>query len=199
MNAGVDEAGRGSLLSRVYAAAVILPDDFDELCKASNIVLKDSKKMSVVDRNRTRKFIETHAVDFGVGFAESEEIDKMNILQATMFAMHRALSQLSWIDKILVDGNYFKPFADIPYECIIGGDDKEQSISAASILAKTYRDEYVELLVDENPILEEYGVRRNKGYGTEEHRKAVQRLGLTPFHRRTFCKFKNKMIIDKLK
>jgi ribonuclease HII len=191
MNAGVDEAGRGSLLSRVYAASVILPDDFDELCKSSGIVLKDSKKMSADDRSRTRKFIETHAIDFAVGFAESEEIDEMNILQATMLAMHRALSQLSWIDKILVDGNYFKPFADIPYECIIGGDDKEQSISAASILAKTYRDEYIEQLVNQNPILEEYGIARNKGYGTEEHRKAVHRLGLTPFHRRTFCRFKN--------
>jgi ribonuclease HII len=186
--AGVDEAGRGSYIGRVYSAAVVLPDNFDILCDNHNIVLKDSKKMTENQRIRTRRFIETHAIDFGIGIAEMEEIDQLNIYQANLLGMHRAIDNLSVVpDKLLIDGNFFvAKDSSIPFECIVNGDDHVPVISAASVLAKTYRDEYILDLVKQNPQLEQYGIIKNKGYGTLEHRNAIQSYGLTKWHRRSF-------------
>ena len=176
--AGCDEAGRGCLAGPVYAAAVILTDH--ERWK----VLDDSKKLPVSKRDLLRREIETHALAFAVASADAEEIDRHNILRASIMAMHRALAKLQPVpDAILVDGNRFISYAEIPHRCIVGGDGLFYSIAAASVLAKTYRDEHMVRLAREYPG---YGWEDNKGYPTRAHREAIIKLGVTPFHRRSF-------------
>jgi len=176
--AGTDEAGRGCLAGPVTAAAVILPSSFTEKS------LNDSKKLSVATRNRLRPLIEVQALSFSVAHIQTDVIDNINILNASILAMHKAINKLSRIPNfIIVDGNRFKPLNEIPYECIIKGDTKFQSIAAASILAKTYRDAYMEKIHKEFPM---YNWKQNKGYGTQEHREAIMKYGITKYHRRSF-------------
>lgn len=178
IEAGVDEAGRGCLAGPVVAAAVILPPGYE------NEWLNDSKQLSKEDRNQLRTEIENIAVAFAVGQASHEEIDKINILQASFLAMHRAIEQLSTRpDHLLIDGNRFSPYPLIPHTCIVKGDAKFMNIAAASILAKTYRDEIMEILSLEYP---QYKWEANAGYPTIFHRKAIQEHGFTPYHRMTF-------------
>jgi len=176
--AGCDEAGRGSLSGPVVAAAVI----FDK--KYKNKLINDSKQLSEKQRNELRLIIENEAVTWGVGFVFQDEIDKINILNASILAMHRALDKLSETpDFILVDGNKFKPYNNIPYKTVVKGDSKFLSIAAASILAKTHRDEYMIKLHREFPV---YDWKNNKGYPTLKHRKAIAEFGITIHHRKTF-------------
>lgn len=178
IEAGCDEAGRGCLAGPVFAAAVIFPFTFQ------HEMLNDSKVLSASQRNNLRPFIEENALAFAVASASSEEIDQINILNASYLAMHRALDTLKVkAEYILVDGNRFKQYHNIPHQCIIKGDGKYLSIAAASILAKTYRDDYMETLANEHP---EYDWLQNKGYPTKKHRNAVLKHGLTPHHRKTF-------------
>ncbi len=175
---GCDEAGRGCLSGPVFAAAVILPDNFK--CETLN----DSKQLTEKMRNQLRIKIETEALTFAVASCNPEEIDKINILWASVKAMHRAIAMLQVTPQhILVDGNRFKRFKDIPHTCVVKGDGKFMSIAAASILAKTYRDEYMIKLHEEFP---NYGWDRNKGYPTREHRAAIEACGITCHHRKTF-------------
>jgi ribonuclease HII len=175
---GCDEAGRGCLAGPVYAAAVIVPEEgFSE-------AVDDSKSMSAEKRERLRRTIEQEAVDLAVAQVDPEGIDRMNIMQASFEAMHRAMDALSRIpERVLVDGNRFRPYRDIPYHCFVKGDGQYLAIAAASVLAKTYRDERMAELAEEFPG---YGWERNKGYPTPEHRKALQELGKTPWHRERF-------------
>jgi ribonuclease HII len=176
--AGCDEAGRGCLAGPVTAAAVILPDDFPIE------ILDDSKKLSEKKRNEIRPIIETQAITYAVAFVSPEEIDRSNILKASITAMHRALKQLSKIPEfIIVDGNKFYNYNHIPYHTVIKGDSKFASIAAASILAKTYRDDYMQQIHLEYP---NYGWNKNKGYPTREHRLALMKYGISRFHRKTF-------------
>lgn len=176
--AGCDEAGRGCLAGPVFAAAVVFPVDY------YNPVLNDSKKLSEKKRLELRTVVEQEALDFAVASVSAEEIDKINIHQASYLAMHRALDMLNVpADYIIVDGNKFVPYQTIPYTCIVKGDGKYLSIAAASILAKTYRDEYMQQLAAEHP---DYDWLSNKGYPTIKHRNAILQLGLTPHHRKTF-------------
>ena len=176
--AGCDEAGRGPLAGPVYAAAVILPEDF------RHPLLNDSKKMSEKARNTLREIIEKEATAWSVQAVSAEEIDRMNILNASIEGMHRAVRALSVKPEfILVDGNRFKSVDNIPYLCVVKGDGKYASIAAASVLAKTYRDEFMRKLSSEYP---EYGWDRNMGYPTREHIEAIARFGYTPWHRRSF-------------
>ena len=178
VEAGCDEAGRGCLAGSVYAAAVILPPDYH------NERLNDSKKLTARQRYALRQDIERDAVAWAVGVVTPQEIDQINILNASILAMHRALDQLQVRpEAIIVDGNRFKPYGDLPYTTIVKGDGKYQAIAAASILAKTFRDDYMDALDNECP---QYGWRRNKGYPTREHREAIRQHGITPYHRRTF-------------
>jgi len=178
IEAGCDEAGRGCLAGPVFAAAVILPGNY------RNLLLNDSKKLSAKQRDKLREIIEKEAVSWAVAMVDNNEIDRINILNASILAMHKALAQLSPVpEMILVDGNRFKPYQDIPYNCIIKGDGLYLSIAAASVLAKTYRDEYMMKL---NEIHPEYNWYKNKGYPTLEHRKAVFNMGFCPYHRKTF-------------
>lgn len=178
LEAGCDEAGRGCLAGPVFAAAVILTPDF------KNDKLTDSKKLTSRIRYELREVIENEAVAFAVGICSVDEIDKMNILWASIEAMHRSLEGLSVTPKhILVDGNRFKPFKGIPYTCVVGGDAKYLSIAAASVLAKTYRDDYMSMLHKEYP---EYNWVQNKGYPTAKHREAIQLHGVTIHHRKSF-------------
>ena len=194
LQAGIDEVARGCLAGPVYAAAVIWPSEFDD--EDNKIILRDSKKLSKKKRSVLRDYIEENAIDFSVAFETNEVIDKVNILKATHQAMHKAVRNLNVKpEELLVDGNlfttYFDEFGDIiPHECFIKGDDKFQSISAASILAKVYHDEYIENLVDENPELEVYDWKSNMCYGTKKHIDAIKTHGLSKYHRRTFgiCK-----------
>lgn len=175
---GCDEAGRGCLAGPVVAAAVILPDKLDHPW------LNDSKKLSSNQRGVLRKIIEEEAISWGVGTASVEEIDEINILNASFLAMHRALEQLDVVPElILVDGNRFKPFKSIRHECIIKGDAIYKSIAAASILAKTYRDEIMEKLDLDYP---EYSWRQNKGYPTRRHRMGIEEYGPCVLHRKSF-------------
>jgi len=175
---GVDEAGRGCLCGAVVAAAVILPKDFQ------NQSLNDSKQLTHKQRQALREIIEKEAVAFGVGFVSNEEIDQINILNASFLAMTRAIEQIKKpIELLLIDGNRFRSQLTTPYKCIVKGDAKYSSIAAASILAKTYRDEYMETLAKEYP---EYNWQKNKGYPTKEHREAIKQFGVTPHHRKTF-------------
>lgn len=178
LEAGCDEAGRGCLAGSVYAAAVILPEDYH------NEELNDSKQLTDKRRKQLRKIIEHDAVAWAVGIVTPEEIDKINILNASILAMHRALDQLRVRpEAVIVDGNRFKPYQDLPYTTIVKGDGKYLSIAAASILAKTYRDDYMDRLAEEYP---QYDWLSNKGYPTKKHREAIRQDGITPYHRKSF-------------
>ncbi len=178
IEAGCDEAGRGCLAGPVFAAAVILPKDF------SHPLLNDSKQVAEKDRNELRPLIEAAALGFAVASISNHEIDEINILRASFKAMHLALDQLKQRPElILVDGNRFASYKKIPHRCMVKGDARFTSIAAASILAKTYRDEYMFSLHKEFP---HYGWNRNKGYATEFHRHAIARHGLCPHHRKSF-------------
>ena len=178
IEAGCDEAGRGCLAGSVYAAAVILPDDYQ------NELLNDSKQLTEKRRYKLREIIERDAVAWAVGIVTPEEIDKINILNASILAMHRALDQLKVRpEAIIVDGNRFKPYNKIPHTTIVKGDGKYLSIAAASILAKTYRDDYMNKLAEEYP---QYDWRSNKGYPTKKHREAIKQFGITPYHRKSY-------------
>ena len=176
--AGTDEAGRGCLSGPVVAAAVILPSDFQ------HPFLNDSKQLSEKKRQELRPFIEAHAIAYGVSFIHEAEVDDLNVLQASITGMHRAIAQLKTPPEfIAIDGNKFKPYKDIPYETIVKGDGKYMNIAAASVLAKTYRDEYMEKIHHEYP---QYNWKKNKGYPTKEHRNAIREFGTTPYHRKSF-------------
>ena len=178
IEAGCDEAGRGCLSGAVFAAAVILPQDYH------HPLLNDSKQLSEKQRYTLRPIIEQEAIAWAVGIVTPQEIDKINILNASFLAMHRAVEQLSQVPQhLLIDGNRFKPYKGIPHTCVVKGDGKFLSIAAASILAKTYRDDYMMRLHEQYP---HYGWDRNKGYPTQEHRDAIARYGATPFHRQSF-------------
>ena len=176
--AGCDEAGRGCLAGSVYAAAVIFPKDYQ------NEEINDSKQLTDKRRHELRAIIERDALAWAVGIVTPEEIDKINILNASILAMHRALDQLKVRpETIIVDGNRFKPYNNIPYKTIVKGDAKYLSIAAASILAKTYRDDYMDQLAEEYP---QYDWLSNKGYPTKKHREAIKQYGITPYHRRSY-------------
>ena len=178
IEAGCDEAGRGCLAGSVYAAAVILPPDYQ------NDLLNDSKQLTEKRRYELREVIERDAVAWAVGIVTPEEIDKINILNASILAMHRALDQLKVRpEAIIVDGNRFKPYQNLPYTTIVKGDGKYLSIAAASILAKTYRDDYMNELAREYP---QYDWLSNKGYPTKKHREAIKQYGITPYHRKSY-------------
>ena len=186
VEAGCDEAGRGCLAGSVYAAAVILPDGYE------NSLLNDSKQLTERRRYELRTIIERDALSWAVGIVTPEEIDRINILNASILAMHRALDQLTVRPQaIIVDGNRFKPYrlvvdgspVDIPHTTIVKGDGKYMAIAAASILAKTYRDDYMNQLAEEFP---QYDWKSNKGYPTRRHREAIRQYGTTPYHRMTY-------------
>lgn len=178
IEAGCDEAGRGCLAGSVYAAAVILPKDYD------NPLLNDSKKLTEKRRKELRDQIVRDAVSWAVGVVTPEEIDRINILNASFLAMHRALDQLTIRpEAIIVDGNRFKPYHDLPYTTIVKGDGKYQSIAAASILAKTFRDEYMDSIANEYPY---YDWQKNKGYPTKAHREGIREHGPSPYHRMSY-------------
>lgn len=176
--AGCDEAGRGCLAGSVYAAAVILPPDYQ------NEALNDSKQLTEKRRYALREQIERDAVAWAVGVVTPEEIDEINILNASILAMHRALDALKVRpEAVIVDGNRFKPYRDLPSTTIVKGDGKYLSIAAASILAKTYRDDYMNGLAEQFP---QYDWKNNKGYPTKKHRDAIRKFGITPFHRKSY-------------
>ena len=178
IEAGCDEAGRGCLAGSVYAAAVILPPDYQ------NPDLNDSKKLTDKKRKALREQIERDAVAWAVGIVTPDEIDKINILNASILAMHRALDQLKVRpEAVIVDGNRFKPYQDLPYTTIVKGDGKYLAIAAASILAKTYRDDYMDALAEEYP---QYDWKSNKGYPTKKHRAAIKEFGVTSYHRMSY-------------
>jgi ribonuclease HII len=178
VEAGCDEAGRGCLAGSVYAAAVIFPENYQ------NEELNDSKKLTDKRRKQLRVIIQRDAVAWAVGIVTPEEIDKINILNASILAMHRALDQLKVRpEAVIVDGNRFKPYQSLPHTTIVKGDGKYLSIAAASILAKTYRDDYMDKLAEEYP---QYDWLSNKGYPTKKHREAIRQYGITPYHRKTF-------------
>jgi ribonuclease HII len=178
VEAGCDEAGRGCLAGSVYAAAVIFPPHY------TNQKLNDSKQLTAKQRYALREEIQHDAVAWSVGVVTAQEIDEINILRASILAMHRAVEGLSVAPQaLIIDGNRFTPYKDLPYATIVKGDGKYLSIAAASILAKTYRDDYMCQLHAEYP---QYGWNRNAGYPTKEHREAIRRYGITPYHRRTF-------------
>ncbi len=178
IEAGCDEAGRGCLAGPVFAAAVILPPDYD------HHLLNDSKKLSEEDRYALRPEIEANAIAYAVAWVDNLEIDEINILNASFLAMHRAIAQLSLVPEFLIiDGDRFNKHPTIPHACVIEGDGKYFSIAAASILAKTYRDDFMAKIALEHP---EYHWHTNKGYPTIKHRETVLRMGYTPYHRRTF-------------
>jgi len=178
IEAGCDEAGRGCLAGPVFAAAVILPFNF------KNEILNDSKKLNKKNRDILRKLIEEKALAWAVDSMTPEEIDEINILNASIFSMHKAVKKLNIRpQRLLIDGNRFKPFENIEYHTVIKGDGKYMAIAAASILAKTHRDEYMEKLHEEFP---DYGWQNNKGYPTKKHREAIRLHGITPYHRKSF-------------
>jgi len=178
IEAGCDEAGRGCLAGPVFAAAVILPKNFQ------HDLLNDSKQLRESDRFALRKIIEKEALAFGVSLVDHQEIDRINILNASIKAMHLSVDKLTIRPSfIIIDGNRFKPYQEIPHQCVVKGDGKYFSIAAASILAKTYRDEFMLNLASEYP---NYDWANNKGYPTVKHRKAVIEFGMTPYHRKSF-------------
>ena len=178
VEAGCDEAGRGCLAGSVYAAAVILPPGYD------NPDLNDSKKLTAARRNALRRQIERDALAWAVGIVTPEEIDSINILRASFLAMHRALDQLAVRPQaVIVDGNRFVPYQNRPYATIVKGDGKYQAIAAASILAKTYRDDYMDALAEEYPF---YDWKSNKGYPTKAHREGIRQHGISPYHRKSY-------------
>ena len=178
LECGTDEAGRGCLAGPVTVAAVILPDNF------KNKILTDSKQLTKKKRNLLKDIIEQEAISFGITHVMMEEIDKINILNASILGMHLSIDKLLKKPQfIAIDGNKFKPYRDIPFECVIKGDGKYLHIAAASVLAKTYRDAYMEKLHEEFPM---YNWKQNKGYPTKEHREAIRKYGITPYHRKSF-------------
>ena len=188
IEAGCDEAGRGCLAGAVYAAAVILPSDFH------NEELNDSKQLSPAKRYALRPIIEKEAIAWAVGIVSPEEIDQINILRASFLAMHRAIDQLKIKpEHLLIDGNRFTPYPNIQHTTIVKGDGKYMSIAAASILAKTYRDDYMEQLAE---IYPEYHWTENKGYPTKAHRDAIRKYGITPYHRKTFTLLPEQLELD---
>jgi len=178
IEAGCDEAGRGCLAGPVYAAAVILPLDYN------NSLLNDSKILTEKQRYQLRETIQQEALAWSVGIVDNYEIDEINILNASFLAMHRAVDQLNVRPGyLIIDGNRFKTYNDIPHKCIVKGDGKYFSIAAASILAKTYRDDYMNKIHKEHP---QYGWKKNKGYPTKKHRTAIENVGISKYHRKTF-------------
>ena len=187
LECGTDEAGRGCLAGPVTAAAVILPENF------SNTLLTDSKQLNEKARHELRPIIEQEAIAFGLAHVWPETIDKINILNASIKAMHMAIEQLPEVDFICVDGNRFKPFKDIPHQTIIKGDGKYMNIAAASILAKTYRDDYMKQIHTELP---DYNWQKNKGYPTSEHRNAIKKIGVSKYHRLSFRLLPEQLKLD---
>lgn len=188
VEAGCDEAGRGCLAGPVVAAAVILPEDFQ------NELLNDSKKLSEKQRYQLRPLIEEQALAFGVGIVSHTEIDEINILNASFLAMHRAVEQLNvQPEHLLIDGNRFKPHPEIPHTCVVKGDGKLLPIAAASILAKTYRDDLMSELHTQFP---NYDWDKNKGYPTAAHRKAIEQYGVSPHHRISFRLLEDQLKLD---
>ena len=188
IEAGCDEAGRGCLAGSVFAAAVILPPDF------KNDDLNDSKQLSEKKRYALRPVIEREAIAWAVGIVTPEEIDKINILKASFLAMHRAIDQLAVKpEHLLIDGNRFTPYPDIAHTTVVKGDGKYLSIAAASILATTYRDDYMDELAKEYP---DYHWTENKGYPTKAHREAIRAVGITPYHRKTFTLLPEQLTLD---
>ena len=188
LEAGCDEAGRGCLAGPVFAAAVILPEDF------VSDILTDSKQLTEKQRYELRPIIESQALAWGVAMYDNVEIDKVNILNASIYAMHRALDQLKIRPRhIIVDGNRFKSYGDIPHTTIIKGDERYLSIAAASVLAKTYRDDYMIRLGKDSPL---YGWSQNKGYATLFHREALAKYGMTQYHRKSFKLFDPQLTLD---
>lgn len=188
IEAGCDEAGRGCLAGPVFAAAVILGKEFD------NQKVTDSKVLSEKDRFELRAYIQEVAIAWSVAYVEPIQIDEINILNASIHAMHLALDGLKVIpEHIVVDGNRFKKYKDFPHTCIVKGDGKYQNIAAASILAKTYRDEWMEKLHEEYPI---YNWKKNKGYPTKEHRAGIQQFGISPHHRKSFRLLPSQLELD---
>ncbi|MBI9040131.1 ribonuclease HII [Lutibacter sp.] len=185
---GTDEAGRGCLSGPVVAAAVILPVDF------SHALLNDSKQLSEKQRNLLQPIIEQNAISYGVSYVFEETIDEINILQASILAMHLAIEKLKVVpEHIIVDGNKFKPYKEIPHTTIVKGDAKFMSIAAASVLAKTYRDAYMEKIAIEFP---EYQWQKNKGYPTLQHRDAIRNFGVTKYHRKSFRLLPEQLKLD---
>ncbi len=185
IEAGCDEAGRGCLAGPVFAAAVILPKGFN------HPLLNDSKQVSENDRNDLRAYIEEHALSFAIGICTEKEIDEINILNASFEAMHRAINQLKLKPELLlIDGNRFNKHNEIPHNCIIKGDAKFMNIAAASILAKTYRDEHMQLIDAEYPV---YNWKQNKGYPTKSHRDAILKFGHCKYHRQSFTLLPNQL------
>jgi ribonuclease HII len=188
LEAGCDEAGRGCLAGPVFAAAVILPEDF------VSEVLTDSKQLTEKQRYELRPLIESQAIAWAVAMYDNNEIDEVNILNASIFAMHRALDKLQVTPQhIIVDGNRFKPYKKIPHTTIIKGDEQYLSIAAASVLAKTYRDDYMTILGEEAP---QYGWCHNKGYATLFHREALAKYGMTAYHRKSFKLFDEQLSFE---
>jgi len=186
--AGTDEAGRGCLAGPVTAAAVTLPKNF------TNDLLNDSKQLSEIKRNLLKPVLEKEAISFSVCHVFQDEIDEINILNASFLAMHRAIDKLQPLpDFIIVDGNRFKAYPNIDHECIIKGDGKYMSIAAASVLAKTYRDEYMAKIHEEFPM---YNWKKNKGYPTKEHREAIRKYGITKYHRKSFRQLPEQLTLD---
>ncbi|WP_294585757.1 ribonuclease HII [uncultured Phocaeicola sp.] len=178
VEAGCDEAGRGCLAGAVYAAAVILPHDF------RNELLNDSKQLTEKQRYALREVVEREALAWAVGVVTPEEIDRINILNASFLAMHRAVDQLKLRpEHLLIDGNRFRQYRDLPHTTVVKGDGKYMSIAAASVLAKTYRDDYMNRLAEEYP---QYDWKNNKGYPTKKHREAIRAYGTTPYHRMSY-------------
>ena len=181
---GTDEAGRGCLAGPVTAAAVILPKKFE------NQTINDSKVVSESKRIKLREIIENKAISFGVSHVDHNKIDQINILNASILAMHNAIGKLQNVSFILVDGNRFKPYKKIPYQTVVKGDSLYLNIAAASILAKTYRDNYMNIIHEEFPM---YNWKKNKGYPTKEHRDAIKKYGLSKYHRRSFKLLPNQL------
>lgn len=188
LEAGTDEAGRGCLSGPVVAAAVMLPKDF------SHPLLNDSKQLTEKQRNQLRPFIEANAIDFAVSFVDNIEVDLLNVLKASIIGMHRSIDQLKVEPEfIIVDGNKFVNYKNIPHKTIIKGDAKYMSIAAASVLAKTYRDKFMEKIHLEHP---EYNWKQNKGYPTKEHRDAIKEHGIAPYHRKSFRLLPDQLSFD---
>jgi len=188
IEAGCDEAGRGCIAGPVFAAAVVLAPDYQ------NPSLNDSKLLSARHRKLLKEVVETESLAYAIGVVDEKEIDSINILNASFLAMHRALDRLKMQPgHLIIDGNRFTPYEEVPFTCIVKGDGKYASIAAASILAKTYRDELMSKLHQEYP---QYGWERNKGYPTREHRRAVLEYGPSPYHRRSFKLLNDQMELD---
>lgn len=189
LEAGIDEAGRGPLFGRVYAAAVILNPEL----KYDDTLIKDSKKLGKKKIWESEKYVKDVALDWSVAWSDEKRIDEINVLHATQEAMHKAIDNLAVRpEHLLIDGNFFTPYENIPCLCVVKGDATYYSIAAASILAKTARDRYIEELCNENSYLEDlYGIKNNKGYGAKKHINGIKTHGITPWHRKSFGICKN--------